>query len=847
MSFKHTHILTSLLFAFVLVTNLYADNDKLLVHLKNRTIAGIPIEEIDSLMIGDGEDTLTKLDSALNAKGIVIDSLKEILIDKDEIIKEYNSRYIHIRDSIARDAFLKDSLAKDIAYKDSLQKEQQRRDSIYRDSLDRHTIRITKPDGYPLIDWAQILKQRMYSYNSSDFYATPVPDIDEELKPYSLRLISKDDGDATTNLLVQSLASKNVDIEFWYSRNGGGENSIFPVTIEGRVYNTNVYQHGFGIVCLMMHLPSHNQSKQVMATLQRGNSWDISSSLSAKYGYTGDTADSFSSKIDNYAMLNGQVYFHVSIKLRGLALCHYVSFSQNYGRLFDSGERIDLIGLNISTPDCHEKITEDYSSSYLENNLIIDSFDGVGTIIPMNQADLSGFKKNPMYHPWMVQTDYKIEHVQKKILTNSGQEVLLDGYRFSSDEGNIIKYENSSQQGLVFSVLPDNVHAVNGTYTMQFWVDLTELRGNTLQKIFLNNPVKCDLNLAPEGMYVSNANHTNLTNWWEEDSLIHIVKREGDFVCVQSLHAEKGNNWMLYGYNDSIVKSVTIYNPVLLSTSEIDPFHSYLSYSGRFNSSYRGKKVVLIGDSQYNNMIAANEIASQLGMVVYDMHYGGHSLGYANSNTVNPISHSWFYQKDYRNLVLSIRDVDYYMLTFSTNDCGGGGSLSAESINSVKESYPYYGDEQEDINRKMRIFESMSGEERSVVFGFQQTYAAYIEQMMEVNPSAQFFICTVPISCTGMLTGSAIPDPTNINEETGQWRSGLSPEIAREQLEPKWLTQADQTREIAGLYNSRLIDLKNSVGLTYSNFTNYCNDGTHWNREIGRRIGKAMIWAIKEY
>ena len=113
--------------------------------------------------------------------------------------------------------------------------------------------------------------------------------------------------------------------------------------------------------------------------------------------------------------------------------------------------------------------------------------------------------------------------------------------------------------------------------------------------------------------------------------------------------------------------------------------------------------------------------------------------------------------------------------------------------------------------------------------------------MYEAHPYAKFFLCSVPISCSGRLTGTAVPDPANPSESIGEWEPDQSADIARAALMNNFIAFRDKVKYIADWTNAQFIDLFREAGLTFDNFNYHCQDGTHWHIDISQNCADAII------
>ena len=507
-----------------------------------------------------------------------------------------------------------------------------------------------------------------------------------------------------------------------------------------------------------------------------------------------------------------------------------------------------------------------YLNTYEDDadNLLSDQLDGYGNMYSFIN-DFSTIQLEKLGRQTRVTTECVIEPINGELVFKNIPTIgKLKGYKFSKSDGTALaKYESSTKINTIFSISAP-YYVNKGTeyenvddYTLQFWVNISELKGNRIIRTYTYNYPKFDYNFATVGAKASIANYNNPGEWENTLVGIEVVARIEDFVCLRFPHlktigdakfsiTDKGLS-ANFKNNVEDINSLTIYNPVLLKGDCYpNPYKRYLSRAEKNGGKHRGKNVLLIGDSQYNNLILANELVRNHGVNFYDMHYGGHRLSigpnYSTNTGVNQISHSWFYQVDYRKLVLSIPNIDYIFLTFSSNDSFGDanwdGQINIDKIKEVEDNYPTLNDilnsDNTEYNNKLSVFNNMSDSEKKNTFGFVATYCAYIKQFYQQNPYCKIFLCSVPISCVGRLTGTAIPDPSQVNQAKGEWKEDSGPDVARESLEEGYLNLDNQVRTIAKRYHAEFVDFRNECGLDYENFIYHCADGVHWHKDIAR-------------
>ena len=281
---------------------------------------------------------------------------------------------------------------------------------------------------------------------------------------------------------------------------------------------------------------------------------------------------------------------------------------------------------------------------------------------------------------------------------------------------------------------------------MQFWIDRSELNGNSLVRVYNSQIVRMNIQTARKGMLGNIATNTSALNTWTNiPPTVEIVDVVGDMVCIRAKSLKNyANRWCIWSISGNDVTSVTIYNPTLINSEVIDPYHRYTSISEKNNSQWRGKKITLIGDSQYNNGVVSYKLAHEFGANVFDVHYGGHRLSiggnYSTNTGVSGISHSWFYQESYRKLVLDNLNVDAFILTFSSNDGFGdadwNGTIDENKIALVENNYPTYVDiinKDATYTSKLALFNALSDAQKNNTFSFVGCYCSYIKQILEKN------------------------------------------------------------------------------------------------------------------
>ena len=429
--------------------------------------------------------------------------------------------------------------------------------------------------------------------------------------------------------------------------------------------------------------------------------------------------------------------------------------------------------------------------------------------------------------------DENLNQVSKKIIKHAR---FNKGISINSEAGLFLstKYYGkltSPSQMIISMHFPTDYYKESNNYSLGFWVNVKKLNGNGLAFSKINGAFSFfshqDLKTLGARAYQQNNKVQNY--------IFEITRVDGDYSY---LRYNPDNTYIIRFFiskeSGEKVTELEILNPVFLDgdNHKINPYFEYKSKSESLNSDKIGKRAVVIGDSQHQDRELHKVIARHTGLNIISMARGGHSIKYKSRNK-NQANMFWFYEKELREKILKIEDVDYYILPLSTNDTKGGGELSNEAINAVIENYPYYTDNQKLSQEKLKIFENLSENEKEKIFGYKQTFAAYIMQLKEVNPNARFLLSSIPISPSHM-TGK------KDNQGHGIWADGWNAKKAKEERMPIYTSMRRDSRELADWFGANWADLQNKVNLNFENAPEYTTDGIHWFPEIKKRIGKVF-------
>lgn len=371
-----------------------------------------------------------------------------------------------------------------------------------------------------------------------------------------------------------------------------------------------------------------------------------------------------------------------------------------------------------------------------------------------------------------------------------------------------------------------------GKFYIQFGVKIEDVA----QILYLENQsgrIFEPLELLSEGLKLTASNDY-------ENAKAHVLKVTDDGIAIIRIEAYAGsvNRPFAWGFNiksNNPISKLRLYN-FCISEKPIDPDKGiFISKQRLHYPTLAGKSFTIFGDSEFNSGLQFLNVTDRLGMPCFIAAYGGHKMGWAGGNTsVDQVTKSWLYTWDIRNLVLA-NNTDFYIFCVSTNDSEAGikqeenrnGKYDYQSIEDVDvqyvlDNYPAYGDTEEEVQQKTQAFDLLESNVKYQKFNMTSVYCAYIEQILEVNPKAKIILANSPITCTGLLTGSAGTD------KKGVWANEQTPKTARAAKKIVFDRLDELMRKIADKYNLPVVDFYHGVGLTFENYTDYCVDGTHW-------------------
>ena len=320
-------------------------------------------------------------------------------------------------------------------------------------------------------------------------------------------------------------------------------------------------------------------------------------------------------------------------------------------------------------------------------------------------------------------------------------------------------------------------------------------------------------------------------------------KTNNAYVLAEFLHSDLNNGYFIIKVkytvdatvNASLTQSIgvlnssattgtftaSLYNLIVAKTFNY-PFD--IAYSRTQDSKWVGKNLMFFGDSNSRGNIA-NEAIKQLGCNVYWNAAGGRSMQYRGVSE-GETDLGWLYHWTRRSHIKNIKDsgklLDLFLFNASYNDSSGGGTLSDTAIQAVLDNYPTLQDDVDTVNTKLAIFNNLTLAQRKSIFGYKQTFAAYLLQIITMFPTAKIFLTTMlysPAAQNGAGTTSGTVNQQRAYDK--QIRDAINADI----------------KLIAQWYGVSVIDVNSSAGYYYGNMTNYTSDTIHFNEIVGKRIG----------
>ena len=340
------------------------------------------------------------------------------------------------------------------------------------------------------------------------------------------------------------------------------------------------------------------------------------------------------------------------------------------------------------------------------------------------------------------------------------------------------------------------------------------------------------------------------------------VNSEYIFMSVISNRVDQGN--LRFSFEGISYTEILIKYPTVLEDNNIlvDPNHYYQCEAEKNNSKWIGKNVMLFGDSQQNEQYVTIPLMNRFGFNIYNSAQGGHAIGFRTNEK------NWLYSWNYdlmgnsgysREEVLKNSNIDLYLMLVSTNDNPSDNDklelvkgeqigstdyfkFTNEALDEIKENYPWYGDDEETITSKLSKFNDLSLDEKKRIFAYKQSYAAYIAQLLEFNPKAQFVLSTIPIC------------PASFYKNDGEGGVKIKEGYTATDIRGNYTTfekKNNVIKDVAKYFNLPVADGANYVNMTYENYHIFVNPGdyVHWtnqNNLIKRRWAQCIAGVIED-
>ncbi|WP_171493634.1 SGNH/GDSL hydrolase family protein, partial [Acinetobacter soli] len=265
---------------------------------------------------------------------------------------------------------------------------------------------------------------------------------------------------------------------------------------------------------------------------------------------------------------------------------------------------------------------------------------------------------------------------------------------------------------------------------------------------------------------------------------------------------------------------VSLFSPVVADKINY-PFD--IPYSKTKDSPWLGKNLMYFGDSNSRGNIAI-EAMKQIGCNVYWNAAGGRSMQYrgvAEGDSDKGWLYHWTRRRHIKNLYDANKMLDLFLFNASYNDTSGGGTLSDAAVQAVLDNYPTLQDDSATVDAKLAIFNALTVQQRKDIFGYKQTFAAYLLQIIQMFPQAKIFLTTMlysPASVDGTGTVSGSVNQQRAYDKAK--RDAINADI----------------RAIAAWYGVSVIDTNSNSGYYYGNMTTHTSDTIHFDEVVGKRI-----------
>lgn len=358
------------------------------------------------------------------------------------------------------------------------------------------------------------------------------------------------------------------------------------------------------------------------------------------------------------------------------------------------------------------------------------------------------------------------------------------------------------------------------------------------------------------GVYKDNNDKPSITG--------EIIYVNSEYIFMSVISNRLDQDSLRFSFKGISYTEILIKCPTVLEDNNIpvDPNHYYQCEAEKNNSKWIGKNVMLFGDSQQNEQYVTIPLMNRFGFNIYNSAQGGHAIGFRTNqkNWLYSWNHDLMGNDGYsREDALKNSNIDLYLMLVSTNDnpsdndkleltkgepIGSTGhfKFTNGALDEIKENYPWYGDNEETITSKLSKFNDLSLEEKNRIFAYKQSYAAYIAQLLEFNPKAQFVLSTIPI-CPASFYENDGEDGVKIKE--GYTATDIRGNYTAFEKKNNII------KDVAKYFNLPVADGANYVNMTYENYHIFVNsrDYVHWtnqNNLIKRRWAQCIAGVIED-
>lgn len=287
----------------------------------------------------------------------------------------------------------------------------------------------------------------------------------------------------------------------------------------------------------------------------------------------------------------------------------------------------------------------------------------------------------------------------------------------------------------------------------------------------------------------------------------------------------QSRDFSIGNYSEPTITLTTQIGDIIIDIEPIDANCSYVDKPTFNRSGWIGKNIMVFGDSQMRDLIM-RKLMEELGCNVFVNADGGRSMKWRNTGTTNgdqACLYHWVRRSYVKNLHSQGVEIHGFIFQVSYNDNSGGGELTYPKILAVENNSPLMSDDDAVIDAKNAIFDSLTIAEKEEIFGFRQTFAAYLKQLIQLYPEAYFQLCKVMYNPEGV--GSTIDQQRDLSKPI---RDSLN----------------NQLEEIGGWFGIPVENISKSTRYYFGNMENYTTDTIHYNEEIAKRLGIGMAKSL---